>query len=164
MTSVLVDRMSISNGLSLSCQPSIVRNNLVNNNLNPTDASGGIVVLGSPGRARLVDTIWNHGVVTIPGPSSRTTLPLGALPPTRGLRSAQPLGPRLGSTTSFGPNGSHSGTFLNNNITGAFGYGIAITSARNFTMQGNALFDNTSFIGSGDQIDPLPTRRHQVPP
>ena len=33
-------------------------------------------------------------------------------------------------------------------LTGAFGYGIAITSARNFTVQDNVLVGNTSFIGS----------------
>lgn len=37
---------------------------------------------------------------------------------------------------------------LNNQLSGAFGYGIAISSARNFTVQGNVLTGNTSFIGS----------------
>jgi hypothetical protein len=37
---------------------------------------------------------------------------------------------------------------MNNNLTGAFGYAIAMTSARDFTVQGNTLFGNTSFIGS----------------
>jgi parallel beta-helix repeat protein len=48
----------------------------------------------------------------------------------------------------FGANVSSSGTVLNNSLTGAFGYGIAITSAQNFTVQGNLLVGNTSFIGS----------------
>jgi hypothetical protein len=37
---------------------------------------------------------------------------------------------------------------LSNHLSGAFGYAIAITSARNFTVQGNVLFGNTTFIGS----------------
>lgn len=37
---------------------------------------------------------------------------------------------------------------LNNQLTGAFGYGMAISSASNFTVQGNILVGNTSFIGS----------------
>ena len=37
---------------------------------------------------------------------------------------------------------------MNNRLSGAFGYGIAITSAHNFTVQDNVLFGGTSFIGS----------------
>lgn len=39
-------------------------------------------------------------------------------------------------------------TIINNRLTGAFGYGIAMSSAKNFTVEGNELFGNTSFIGS----------------
>lgn len=37
---------------------------------------------------------------------------------------------------------------MSNHLSGAFGYAIAITSARNFTVQNNNLFGNTTFIGS----------------
>ena len=37
---------------------------------------------------------------------------------------------------------------LNNQLTGAFGYGIAMTSAVNFTVENNVLVGNTSFIGA----------------
>jgi hypothetical protein len=37
---------------------------------------------------------------------------------------------------------------LSNHLSGAFGYAVAITSARNFTIQNNVLFGNTTFIGS----------------
>jgi len=37
---------------------------------------------------------------------------------------------------------------LNNKLTGTFGYGIAVTSAQNFTIQGNTLSGNTAFVGS----------------
>ena len=58
------------------------------------------------------------------------------------------IGPQTWFGNHYGANVSSSGNVLNNWLTGAFGYGIAITSAQNFTVQGNALFGNTSFIGS----------------
>lgn len=58
------------------------------------------------------------------------------------------IGPETWFVDHFGANVSFSGTVLNNSLTGAFGYGIAVTSARNFTVQGNSLIGNTSFIGS----------------
>ena len=58
------------------------------------------------------------------------------------------IGPQLWFVDQFGANVSSSGTVLNNRLSGAFGYGIGITSAHNFTVQGNILVGNTSFIGS----------------
>ena len=58
------------------------------------------------------------------------------------------VGPQTWFVDQFGANLSSSGTVLNNRLTGAFGYAMAVTSARNFTIQGNILFGNTSFIGS----------------
>jgi parallel beta-helix repeat protein len=58
------------------------------------------------------------------------------------------IGPQTWFVDQFGANISSSGTVLNNRLSGAFAYGIAITSARNFTVQGNSLIGNTSFIGS----------------
>src|SRR5260221_7396173 len=58
------------------------------------------------------------------------------------------IGPQTWFGDHFGANISSSGSVLDNRFTGAFGYGIAITSAKNFTVQGNALFGNASFIGS----------------
>ena len=37
---------------------------------------------------------------------------------------------------------------LNNTLTGAFGYGMAMSSALNFTVEQNTLVGNTSFIGA----------------
>ena len=37
---------------------------------------------------------------------------------------------------------------LDNRLSGALSYGIAITSALNFTVQNNVMFGNTSFIGA----------------
>jgi parallel beta-helix repeat protein len=58
------------------------------------------------------------------------------------------IGPETWFVDQFGANVSSSGTVLNNRLSGAFGYGIGITSAHNFTVQGNILVGNTSFIGS----------------
>jgi parallel beta-helix repeat protein len=58
------------------------------------------------------------------------------------------IGPQTWFVDQFGANVSSSGTVLNNKLSGAFGYGFAITSAQNFTVQGNILVGNTSFIGS----------------
>lgn len=69
-------------------------------------------------------------------------------PPYEVLRIGVAIGPRTWFGDHFGANISSSGSVLDNRFTGAFGYGIAITSAKNFTVQGNALFGNTSFIGS----------------
>lgn len=43
---------------------------------------------------------------------------------------------------------SFSGTVLDNRLSGAFSYGIAMSSAVNFTVQNNVLFGNTAFIGA----------------
>jgi len=58
------------------------------------------------------------------------------------------IGPRTWFGDRYLKNVSFSGTVLSNHLSGAFGYAVAITSARNFTVQNNVLFGNTSFIGS----------------
>lgn len=58
------------------------------------------------------------------------------------------IGPRTWFGDRYGANVSTSGIVINNKFSGAFGYGIAMSSARNFTVEQNVLFGNTSFIGS----------------
>lgn len=58
------------------------------------------------------------------------------------------IGPRTWFGDRYGNNVSKNGVVRNNRLTGAFTYGIAITSAENFQVQNNSLFGNTSFIGS----------------
>lgn len=58
------------------------------------------------------------------------------------------IGPRTWFGDRYLKNVSTSGTVLSNHLSGAFGYAIAVTSARNFTVQNNDLFGNTTFIGS----------------
>lgn len=58
------------------------------------------------------------------------------------------IGPRTWFGNQYGNNVSTGGTVLNNQLTGAFSYGIAISSAKNFTVENNVLVGNTSFIGA----------------
>jgi hypothetical protein len=63
------------------------------------------------------------------------------------IRIGIAIGPRTWFGDRFGSNVSQSGTVVDNRLTGAFSYAIAITSAKNFTVENNVLFGNTSFIG-----------------
>lgn len=58
------------------------------------------------------------------------------------------VGPRTWFTNRYLDNIAINGQAVNNHFSGAFGYAIAVTSATNFTVEGNVLFGNTSFIGS----------------
>ncbi|KAI0375936.1 hypothetical protein BV20DRAFT_1048178 [Pilatotrama ljubarskyi] len=161
-----------ADGISVSCQNSLVRNNMVNN---PTD--GGIVLFGSPGTVVENNTIWVETMTLLGGINMvdydpwngnytdtvvRNNIIRGGFATetaeageTKGVNQDDAIvkiGIAIGPRTWFGDryfnNVSLSGTVLNNQLTGAFGYGIAISSATNFTVQGNTLVGNTSFIGS----------------
>ncbi|KAI0005117.1 hypothetical protein BJV74DRAFT_326754 [Russula compacta] len=161
-----------ADGISVSCRSAIVRNNLVNN---PTD--GGIVLFGSPGTHVVNNTIWVVNHTLLGGINMVDVLPWGgnytgtivqnntviggfatdskSASQTDGqnvddviVKIGIAIGPQTWFADHFGANISYSGSVLNNTLTGAFGYGVAITSANNFTVQGNTLFGNTSFIGS----------------
>jgi len=71
------------------------------------------------------------------------------------------IGPRTWFGDEYKNNVSRNGIVLNNLFSGAFSYGIAITSATNFTVQGNSFFGNTSFIGARgpncSAVDTVPT-------
>jgi hypothetical protein len=58
------------------------------------------------------------------------------------------IGPRTWFGDKFKNNVSRNGIVHDNLLSGAFSYGIAITSAVNFTVQRNNFFGNTSFIGA----------------
>jgi hypothetical protein len=58
------------------------------------------------------------------------------------------IGPRIWFGPQYGWNMSQNGTVYDNRFTGAFGFGMAISSATNFTVQDNILVGNTSFIGA----------------
>lgn len=71
------------------------------------------------------------------------------------------IGPRTWFGNHYGSGVSFSAIVRNNQFTGAFGYGIAMSGARNFTVEGNTLIGNTSFIGSRgpncSSVDQTPT-------
>ncbi|KAI9000744.1 pectin lyase fold/virulence factor [Trametes punicea] len=161
-----------ADGISVSCQNSLVRNNTVNN---PTD--GGIVLFGSPGTLVENNTIWVKNMTLLGGINMvdydpwhgnytntivRNNIIRGgfATDPAQGgetegvndddaiIKIGIAIGPRTWFGDRYLNNVSQSGTVLDNQLTGAFGYGIAISSATNFTVQGNVLVGNTTFIGS----------------
>ncbi|KAH9060936.1 pectin lyase fold/virulence factor [Lactarius vividus] len=161
-----------ADGISISCRSAIVRNNLVND---PSD--GGIVLFGSPGSLVENNTIWVTNNTLLGGINMVDVTPWGgdysgtvvrnntiiggfatdsdSATKSDGdsvddviIKIGIAIGPQTWFVDFFGANLSSSGTVLDNSLTGAFGYGIAITSARNFTVQNNVLFGNTSFVGS----------------
>lgn len=62
------------------------------------------------------------------------------------LRIAIAIGPQTWFGDRYGNNVSKNGAVIGNRFSGAFSYGIAITSAVNFTVQDNVMFGNTSFL------------------
>ncbi|KAI0751072.1 hypothetical protein C8Q80DRAFT_1155380 [Daedaleopsis nitida] len=161
-----------ADGISVSCQNSLIRNNMVNN---PTD--GGIVLFGAPGTVVEGNTIWVESMTLLGGINMVDYDPwngnytgtvvqnnviyggFASDPAVAGDTKGEndedaiiKIGIAIGPRTWFGDrylnNVSTSGTVLNNQLSGAFGYGVAISSAQNFTVQDNTLIGNTSFIGS----------------
>jgi parallel beta-helix repeat protein len=162
-----------ADGISLSCSNSLVRNNTISD---ATD--GGIVVFGAPGSLIQNNTISVQNSTCLGGINMvdyepwlgnytntvvRDNIILGGFASgepdspteTKGVNKEDAIikiGIAIGPRTWFGnqylKNVSSSGTVLSNSLSGAFGYAIAITSAHNFTVENNALFGNTSFIGS----------------
>jgi parallel beta-helix repeat protein len=57
------------------------------------------------------------------------------------------IGPRTWFGDKFGQSRNRNGIVQDNIFSGAFSYGIAVTSADNFTVLGNELVGNTTFIG-----------------
>lgn len=70
------------------------------------------------------------------------------------------MGPRTWFGTKFANNFTYSGLITDNNFGGAFSWAIAVSSARNFTIQNNVLIGNTSFI---DAIGPNCTKGRPPP-
>ncbi|KAI0286444.1 hypothetical protein BC826DRAFT_972571 [Russula brevipes] len=156
--------------VTISYRSTIVRSNMINN---PTQA--GIFLIGCPGARVGNNTVWAVNIswrftglppsqnmlnkLIIPAPSCETIPPLEAFPPTQNqlLRHGQnannvviKIGIAIGPQLWYGdsPKVSSSRSVLNNGFTFSFAYAIVITSAQNFTIQGNTLFRNASFITS----------------
>ncbi|KAI0322505.1 hypothetical protein OF83DRAFT_736540 [Amylostereum chailletii] len=161
-----------ADGVSIACQNATVRNNLIHD---PTD--GGIVLFGSPGSLVENNTIWIVNSTLLGGINMVDIDPWGGNytgsvvqnntiiggfatdsdtdGDARGtdlhdaiVKIGIAVGPRTWFSDRYGSNVSFSGNVIGNTLTGAFGFGIAVTSARNFTIEDNILSGNTSFIGS----------------
>jgi len=65
------------------------------------------------------------------------------------IRIAIAIGPRTWFGDKYRNKTVKNGFVRQNRLSGAFGYGIAISSAENFVVQSNVLFGNISFISSG---------------
>ncbi|KAG9310502.1 hypothetical protein JVU11DRAFT_9648 [Chiua virens] len=160
-----------ADGISVACHNSLIRNNMVNN---PTD--GGIVLFGSPGTRVENNTIWvetetllgginlvdvspfdgNYSDVVV---TNNTIAGAFASEPAKGsktkgtnkahiiIKIGIAIGPRVWFGTHYGSTVSFGATVRDNQLTGAFGYGMAISSAKEFTVENNVLIGNTSFIG-----------------
>ncbi|PPQ67583.1 hypothetical protein CVT25_012077 [Psilocybe cyanescens] len=160
-----------ADGISVSCRDSVVRNNMIQD---PTD--GGIVVFGSPGTQVYNNTIWILNATLLGGinlvdydPWSgdftdtvvRNNVILGGFATDKPDNDAKgnnfenaiikigiAIGPKTWFGDRYGNNVVKNGVVRDNRLSGAFSYGIAATSATNFTIQGNVMFGNTSFIGA----------------
>ncbi|KAI0286464.1 hypothetical protein BC826DRAFT_82245 [Russula brevipes] len=162
----------VADGVTISCRSTVVRNNMINN---PTQA--GISLIGCPGTLVENNTIWVVNNTSISGINLVNVGPWGgnytgtvvqnntiiggfatdskSASQTYGqnannlvMKIGIAIGPEVWDGDSAGTKVVTSGSVLNNRFTGAFGYAIAIASAQNFTVQGNTLFENTSFITS----------------
>ncbi|KAJ7639529.1 hypothetical protein FB45DRAFT_828419 [Roridomyces roridus] len=161
-----------ADGISISCQNAIVRDNVVEG---ATD--GGIVLFGSPGTQvynnvirvgnytqlggiNMVDYLPWRGNYTNTVVHDNTIFGGFATSPTDGkdtkgtnsndaiIKIGIAIGPSTWFGSQYGTNVSFSGAVLHNNMSGAFSYGIAMSSAVNFTVQNNVMSGNTSFIGA----------------
>ncbi|KAI0032935.1 hypothetical protein K488DRAFT_78182 [Vararia minispora EC-137] len=161
-----------ADGLSISCRSAVVHDNIITG---PTD--GGIVLFGSPGTLVENNTVivGNHTLLgginmvdvqpwggDYSGTIVRNNTIYGAFADAAAgdgqakgvnrndviIKIGMAIGPRTWFGDFFGKNVSSSGTVVNNSLSGAFGYGVAVTSAFNFTVEDNVLLGNTSFIGS----------------
>ncbi|KAF9478664.1 hypothetical protein BDN70DRAFT_859677 [Pholiota conissans] len=160
-----------ADGISVSCRNATVRNNMVEG---PTD--GGIVLFGSPGTQVYNNTIWILNQTLLGGinlvdydpwsgdysgtvvhdnfimggfatDEENSTDTKGTNVENAIIKIGIAIGPRTWFGNKYGNNVVRSGSVLDNQLTGGFSYGVAVTSATNFTVQSNRLIGNTSFIG-----------------
>ncbi|WVQ73124.1 hypothetical protein IAR50_002688 [Cryptococcus sp. DSM 104548] len=162
-----------ADGVSLSCSESTVQNNEI---IDATD--GGVVVFGAPfstirnntiraktrimiGGINMVDVkpwkpIGNYshtvvegnyiygGFATSMGNDTLGPQEYGAI-----IKMGIALGPDAWfSDQRFGSNKSTGGVIKDNSLSGAFAFGMGVTSAEDFIIENNTFFGNTSFIGA----------------
>ncbi|ODN81808.1 hypothetical protein L202_02172 [Cryptococcus amylolentus CBS 6039] len=161
-----------ADGVSLSCSESLVQNNEI---VDATD--GGIVVFGAPfstirnntiraktrimiGGINMVDVkpwkpIGNYSHTVVEGNTIYGGFATGMGNDTLGpqdygaiIKMGIALGPDAWfSDQRFGANKSTGGVIRDNSLSGAFAFGMGVTSAEDFVIENNTFFGNTSFIG-----------------
>jgi len=140
----------------------------------PTD--GGIVLFGSPGTHVFNNTIWVVNQTLLGGINmvdydpwsgdftgtvvyNNTILGGFATGVSHGtskglnthdaiIKIAIAIGPRTWFGDKYGNKTTKNGVARGNILSGAFSYGVAITSSENFVVQSNTLLGNTSFISA----------------
>ncbi|KAG8865142.1 hypothetical protein FRB96_000031 [Tulasnella sp. 330] len=161
-----------ADGISLSCKFSTVQNNVVTG---ATD--GGIVIFGSPGSWIHNNTIVNQGAMQLGGINLVDYLPwngnftgtvvennsiMGGFATNLTNTTAEEgkntydafikIGIAMGSRTwfgdQFGYNVTSGAVVRNNTFQGAFGYAMAAAVLSNWTVTGNTVDNDVTFIGS----------------
>ncbi|WVQ96238.1 hypothetical protein IAU59_003342 [Kwoniella sp. CBS 9459] len=162
-----------ADGISLSCADSMVQNNIITD---ATD--GGIVIFGAPystirnntirvrtrtmlGGINMVDVVpWlpegnfsntlvdsniiHGGFATSLGNDTKGPNNASAI-----IKMGIAIGPDVWfSDGRYGTNQSTGAIVQNNVFSGAFAYGMGLSSARSFVIQNNSFTGNTSFIGT----------------
>ncbi|WVF68703.1 hypothetical protein IAT40_003475 [Kwoniella sp. CBS 6097] len=162
-----------ADGISLSCADSLVQNNIITD---ATD--GGIVIFGAPsstirnntirvrtrtmlGGINMVDVVpWlpegnfsntlvdsniiHGGFATSLGNDTKGPNNASAI-----IKMGIAIGPDVWfSDGRYGTNQSTGAIVQNNVFSGAFAYGMGLSSAKSFVIQNNSFTGNTSFIGT----------------
>ncbi|KAG8768309.1 hypothetical protein FRC12_005657 [Ceratobasidium sp. 428] len=161
-----------ADGISLSCRNSVIRSNWIES---PTD--GGIVLFGSPGTLVQNNTIWAESNTLLGGINlvdydpfngdytgtivenntiiggfatdqpENSTDALGDNDQDVIIKMGLAVGNRVWFGEKYGLNRNFGGIVRNNQLTGAFGWGVAVSGTRDFVVENNELVGNTCFIG-----------------
>ncbi|KAG9097373.1 polynucleotide adenylyltransferase, partial [Ceratobasidium sp. 370] len=162
-----------ADGISLSCRNSVVRGNWIDN---PTDGgivlfgSPGSLVQNNTiwienntllGGINLVDydpfngdftgtIVENNTIIggfATDQPENSTDIYYGDNDQDVIIKMGLAVGNRVWFGEKYGLNRNFGGIVRNNQLTGAFGWGVAVSGVRDFTVENNELIGNTSFIG-----------------
>ncbi|QRW01617.1 hypothetical protein RhiLY_00614 [Ceratobasidium sp. AG-Ba] len=162
-----------ADGVSLACRNSLVRDNWIDG---PTDGgivifgSPGSIVQNNTiwienntllGGINLVDydpfsgdftgvVVENNTIVggfATDQPENSTDIYYGDNDQDAIIKMGLAVGNRVWFGDKFGTNRNYGATVRNNRLTGAFGWGVAVSGVRDFTVENNDLVGNTSFIG-----------------
>ncbi|CAE6461483.1 unnamed protein product [Rhizoctonia solani] len=161
-----------ADGISLACKDSAVYENWIKD---PTD--GGIVIFQSPGSLIENNTIWIENNTCLGGINLvdydpfagnytgvmvRNNTVVGGYADTAPTANTQfanntenaiikiglAVGLRVWFGTKWGDATAFGASVIGNKISGAFGFGMAVSGVNNFTILNNSIAGNTSFIGA----------------